>query len=169
MKVCPYFYTWSQGNNAYQTPSLMSALQKYGLKIAVLAFETIENGWYTNDVPSMMDDVYKYKAAGGNVAVSFGGEASAGLPLTFAMLDDFTQKYGIKYFDFDIEGGAETRDDYSQMVAQSCVQYEQKYPDCFLSLTLPVMPDGLDNNGLRVLNIFAKNNTPLSAINIMTM
>lgn len=171
MKTVPYFYTWSAGNNSdYKTPTLMSALQKYGLKIAVVAFENVNgNGGYSSDVPDIMDDIKSFKQAGGGVAVSWGGEASAGIPLSFATLDAFTKATGIKYHDFDVEGSAEQNDTANTQLAQTLVKYIAAYPDCFVSLTLPVMPDGLDSNGLHCLNVFRNFNVKLSALNIMTM
>lgn len=172
MKVVPYFYTWSQPGTIgqpYQTPTLVSAYQQAGLKLANLAFESVVNGTYSTDVPSIMEDITEFKKMGGNVAVSFGGSGGNGIQPTFAILDSLTQSTGIQYYDFDIEGANELNDTQNIALAEAMIEYKAKYPDCYFGLTLPVMPSGLDDDGLHCLDIFATRNAPVNAVNIMTM
>ncbi|AOK29798.1 MULTISPECIES: chitinase [Burkholderia] len=129
---------------------------------------------------SIAASLASYRAKGGEVAVSFGGEAGTPLmqacssvPALKAAYQTVIDTYDLRHVDFDIEGAAQ-QDSAAvarnfQAVSQLQAEYAAKGKPLSVTLTLPVMPTGLIDDGLNVLNAALANKTAIDAVNIMTM
>jgi hypothetical protein len=129
----------------------------------------VSTGYYASGIASL-------RQAGGDVSISFGGQANqelADVCTTVAALQAQYQSvistYGLTNVDFDIEGAAETNTASLTRRFQAISGLEAANPGLSVSLTLPVNPTGLDGNGLNVLNAAISAGVHLNVVNIMTM
>ena len=173
---------------AYPTPSLPALAAASGLKQFSLAF--IINGstpctasWFGAYDPATgwdKADMDAIRAAGGDVRPSFGGANGTELAqscTTVASLAAQYQKvvdvYGLDRIDFDIEGGAvadhASIDRRSAAVAQVQAAQRAKGRDLKVSLTLPVLPNGLTADGLYVLQSAKNAGLSVDVVNAMSM
>jgi chitinase len=125
-------------------------------------------GWY-------MDEITKLRAIGGDCIFSFGG--AAGTPLAVAIKDMNTlvaayQKvidfYKCNIIDFDVEGGALNKESIDRR-NQALVIIQKNNPAIKINYTLPVMPDGLDWNGLMVIKSAKAAGLGINCLNLMAM
>nr|WP_244099282.1 chitinase [Burkholderia ambifaria] len=180
---------------AWPTPALDVIGVRQGIQQFTLAFVVSSNNacvpsWggvqdigtgNTSDLlTSIAGSLSAYRAKGGEVAISFGG--ANGVPLmqaceTVASLQDAYQKvidvYSLTRIDFDIEGAAQTdagavgRNFQAIAALQSAMRARGKA--LHVTLTLPVMPTGLTDDGLAVLESAITNRVAFDAVNIMAM
>ncbi len=177
----------------YPTYNLSTAMQSAGLKYFTLAFITADSnnapawGGYTSyEVnggtfdQSIRAQIAAVRAAGGDVSVSFGGEAGQELaqaitsvPALTSAYQQVINAYGLTHIDFDIEGAAvadtASIDRRSQAIAalQATAAAAGKTLD--VSFTLPVLPTGLTANGLYVLQSALKYGVKIGTVNVMAM
>ena len=177
----------------YPTYNLVTAMQTAGIKYFTLAFITADSndepawGGYTSyEVnggafdQSIRTEISQVRAHGGDVSVSFGGEAGSELAQMITSVPALTQAYqqvisayGLTHIDFDIEGAAvadrASIDRRSQAIAalQQTAAAAGKTLD--VSFTLPVLPSGLTSDGLYVLQSALKYGVKISTVNVMTM
>jgi hypothetical protein len=125
-------------------------------------------------------NIAAFQARGGKVTVSFGGAVNNELarvctnPTT--LLADYTRvvdRFGVDKVDFDIEG-ADVSDSTSNVRRATAVAAVQKARAAAgkkldVTLTLPVMPYGLLDNGLRTIREFNAAGVQLTAVNVMAM
>ncbi len=71
--------------------------------------------------------------------------------------------------DFDIEGAPETNKASLTLRDEALVGLEKADPNLKISYTLPVLPTGLDSNGLNIIQTAAKDGVDISVVNIMAM
>lgn len=116
------------------------------------------------------------RAAGGDVKVSFGGASGIELAQACTSVDALTAEYaavvdayGLTYVDFDIEGSAVAEPASISLRAQALVRLQQTHPNLRISLTLPVLPTGLDANGLNVVTSVKNAGVNLDLVNAMAM
>jgi cell division septation protein DedD len=120
------------------------------------------------------------RANGGDAIASFGG--ANGTELAQACTDVNSLKtaykqvidtYGFSHVDFDIEGGATTDtasiDRRSQALAQLQGEYSAQGKTLTVSLTLPVLPQGLTQDGVNIVSSAARNSLKLGVVNVMAM
>lgn len=183
----PYVDTCS-----YPVFSLTEYAKETGTKHFILGFVVDKNGqpsWGTyynmEEGPTdyqgggLLKEIKALRQMGGDVRVSFGGEANT--PLAESIKDvnklkdaykKIIKDYGLTHVDFDIEGawtaGADSIERRSQAIA--LLQKELKAENHPLEVwyTLPVLPSGM-TNGLDVVKNAVKNGVQLSGINVMTM
>ena len=120
--------------------------------------------------------VANLRAAGGDVIISFGGEAGRELALgcdTAAALQAQYQavidKYKVVALDLDIEGNA-LKDSVSvdrRNVALASIQAAN--PNVQVSYTLPVATNGLTPAGIALLNNAMSHGVRIAVVNLMTM
>jgi hypothetical protein len=121
-----------------------------------------------------------FQNAGGNVIVSFGGASGSELAelctsdsSLLAAYKKVIDRYSLSRIDFDIEGSAVANPAANQRRARAVAQLQRDYAAAGkvvqVSLTLPVMPDGLDANGLRTLKEFAAAGVNVTTVNVMAM
>ena len=120
------------------------------------------------------------RAAGGDAIVSFGGsngmepaQACSDVPSLKAVYKSVIDGYDLTHVDFDIEGGATTDiasiNRRSQALAQLQAEYAGQGKNLVVSLTLPVLPQGLTQDGLAIVGSAAKNGLRLGVVNLMAM
>jgi hypothetical protein len=116
------------------------------------------------------------RAKGGDVRVSFGGAAGSELATSCSSVDALAaaygkvvDTYGLTKADFDVEGGALPNTAANTRRAQAIARLQQQHPDLDVSFTLPVMPEGLTQDGVNLLADAKANGVKISTVNIMAM
>lgn len=116
------------------------------------------------------------KEGGATVRVSFGGASGKELATTCSSASKLAAAYGAALdaagstqADFDIEGDTLTDSDSVALRSEAIAQLQKDRPDLEVSFTLPVMPSGLDSDGLALLESANKYDVQVSTVNIMTM
>ncbi|MFJ3665366.1 cellulose binding domain-containing protein [Streptomyces sp. NPDC090106] len=116
------------------------------------------------------------RAKGGDVRVSFGGASGSELATTCSSADALAAAYGkavdaydLTKVDFDVEGGALPDTAANTRRAQAIAKLQQQHPDLDVSFTLPVMPEGLTQDGVNLLADAKSNGVALDTVNIMAM
>ncbi|HWM35880.1 MAG TPA: chitinase [Streptomyces sp.] len=120
--------------------------------------------------------VEELRAKGGDVRISFGGAAGSELGLVCGSVDELAKAYGevvdafdLKKADFDIEGAALPDTAANTRRAQAIAQLQETHKDLDVSFTLPVLPEGLTQDGTALLENAKENGVKVSAVNIMAM
>lgn len=115
--------------------------------------------------------ISRVRERGGTVIGSFGGAAGAELATVCMNVDylydkykSVVQTYKFESVDFDIEGGALLDTSANNRRAQAILRLRNKFPNLFVSLTLPVNVDGLSPHVLEIVE-----QTPCDLVNIMAM
>ncbi|MFC1440579.1 cellulose binding domain-containing protein [Streptacidiphilus sp. N1-10] len=173
---------------AWPTPSLPAIAAATGLKQFSLGF--LINGstpctasWFGAYDPASgweKADFDAIRAAGGDVRPSFGGANGTELAqscTTVAALAAQYQKvvdaYALDRIDFDIEGSAvadhASIDRRSAAIAQVQAAQRAKGRDLKVTLTLPVLPNGLTADGVYVLQSAKNAGVVVNAVNVMAM
>ncbi|MFJ4751404.1 chitinase [Streptomyces albogriseolus] len=116
------------------------------------------------------------REAGGDVRVSFGGAAGSELGTTCGSVEALTaayievvDTYRLTKVDFDVEGGALPNAEANTRRAQAIAALQKSHPDLDVSFTLPVMPEGLTQDGVNLLADAKENGVRIDAVNIMAM
>ncbi|MBE8469579.1 glycoside hydrolase family 18 protein [Streptomyces justiciae] len=116
------------------------------------------------------------RAKGGDVRVSFGGAAGSELATTCSSADALAAAYGkvvdaydLTKVDFDVEGGALPNTTANTNRAKAIAKLQAQHPDLDVSFTLPVMPEGLTQDGVNLLSNAKSNGVALDTVNIMAM
>jgi len=120
--------------------------------------------------------IEKLRAHGGDVLISFGGEAGRELaigcddvaPLQ-AQYQAVIDKYRISVLDLDIEGKSlnDTASVDRRNAALAAIQAAN--PGIQISYTLPVATDGLNRGGIALLNNAMSHGLRIAVVNLMTM
>jgi hypothetical protein len=137
-------------------------------------------GYYGLGDRAMRKRIAAFESSGGRPIVSFGGAAGQELADTcdtpHALATQYQaviDAYGIRNLDFDIEGGDQgsrtTIDRRFQALREVQIAARRAGHPVRLSLTLPVMPFGLTQDGLGVIRSAITNNVQVSTVNVMTM
>ncbi|MHB8381956.1 MAG: glycoside hydrolase family 18 protein [Candidatus Binataceae bacterium] len=121
-------------------------------------------------------DIASLRALGGDVIVSFGGEAGSELAETCTtesalqtQYQSVITQYGLKRIDFDIEGAAIADTSAIALRDQAIAALQRANPNLQVSFTLPVMPYGLTQDGINVVQDAINNGVNLTAVNVMAM
>ncbi|HLL36614.1 MAG TPA: cellulose binding domain-containing protein [Streptomyces sp.] len=162
---------------------LVAAAEATGVKDYNLAFVTDGGGctpkWggvtdLAND--AVAGQIGALRAKGGDVRVSFGGAAGSELATACSSVDALAAAYGkvidtyrLTKVDFDVEGGALPNTAANTRRAQAIAELQQRHPDLNVSFTLPVMPEGLTQDGVSLLADARKNGVRIDTVNIMAM
>jgi hypothetical protein len=126
--------------------------------------------------PTIGGEISSAKAAGASVIVSSGG--SAGEPISFTCTNQSTidaayqaiiNDYGTDYLDFDIEGAAIANTAGIDATFQAMKDLKASNPGLVWSVTVPVLPSGLDNYGTALLQDAQNMGVTIPLVNIMTM
>ncbi|HJP80082.1 MAG TPA: cellulose binding domain-containing protein [Pseudonocardiaceae bacterium] len=173
---------------AWPTPSLTTIAENTGLRAFSLGF--ITNGstnctasWFNAYAMSAgfeLSDINSLRSIGGDVKPSFGGEAGTELAQACTDVTSLTaayqsviNEYNLTQIDFDIEGAAVA--DHASIdrrsAAMAALQSAAKAAGTSLAitLTLPVLPSGLDANGQYVVQSAVSHNVDVSTVNVMAM
>jgi hypothetical protein len=162
---------------------LLKSAAETGVKEYNLAFITSGGGctpkWggtqELGDNP-VAKQIEELRAEGGDVRISFGGAGGTELGLACDSADELAQAYGevidtfgLKKADFDIEGAALPDTEANTRRAQAIARLQETHEDLDVSFTLPVLPEGLTQDGTGLLKNADENGVKISAVNIMAM
>jgi hypothetical protein len=116
------------------------------------------------------------RAVGGDVRISFGGEAGSELAVTCtsvsqlqAAYQQVISAYDVNKIDFDIEGAAVDNTAANARRDQALAALQAQDPGLQISFTLPVLPSGLTSDGDAVLTGAVAAGVNISAVNVMAM
>ncbi|MEX2980734.1 cellulose binding domain-containing protein [Streptomyces sp. C36] len=167
----------------YPAYDLLGTAEKTGVKHFNLAFITSGGGctpkWGgVTDLggDAVAQQIGKLRQAGGDVRVSFGGAAGSELGLACSSTDALAAAYGkvvdtykLTKVDFDIEGAALPNTAANTRRAQAIARLQKSHPGLDVSFTLPVMPSGLTQDGVNLIENARKNGVAVSTVNVMAM
>ncbi|MEU6808274.1 cellulose binding domain-containing protein [Streptomyces sp. NPDC046831] len=167
----------------YPAFDLLASADATGVKNYTLAFVTDGGGctpkW--GGVTDLASDavaaqIGALRAKGGDVRVSFGGASGSELATACSSADALAAAYAkavdtfkLTKVDFDVEGGALPNTAANTRRAQAIAKLQQQHPGLDVSFTLPVMPEGLTQDGVNLLADAKSNGVKISAVNIMAM
>ncbi|MFD9436225.1 cellulose binding domain-containing protein [Streptomyces sp. NPDC060002] len=167
----------------YPAFDLLASVSATGVKDYNLAFVTDGGGctpkW--GGVGDLATDgvaaqIGALRAKGGDVRVSFGGASGSELATTCSSAGALAAAYGkavdayrLTKVDFDIEGGALPDTAANTRRAQAIAKLQQQHPDLNVSFTLPVMPEGLTQDGVNLLAGARSADVRIDTVNIMAM
>jgi hypothetical protein len=168
----------------YPSYNLVSTARQTGVKQFNLAFIVASGGggctpeW--GGMTPVGDDpvaaqIGALRAMGGDVRISFGGEAGQELALTCATASqleaayqEVISAYHVTKVDFDIEGAA-LDDTAANTLRDQALAALQEQDNLQISFTLPVIPPGLGSDAVALLAGAAQAGVRISAVDIMTM
>jgi chitinase len=167
---------------AWPTPVLTDLVIGGNLRSLTLAFITASGCkamWFNAFDPRQAwgrDQVDAVRARGGDVKISFGGATGIELAqscTTVAALQAEYQAvvsaYNLRYIDLDIEGAATADPASVNRRSQALAALQRANPGLKVSLTLPVLPEGLTADGLSVVRSARDNGVELDMVNVMAM
>ncbi len=153
-----------------------------GVKFYTLAFLTPRSGctaeWEDGGdaVGAFSTQISSLQAAGGNVAISFGGASGGELAQTCTTTSSLTSAYanvvntyGVNRLDFDIEGGVLSDTASTARRDQALAALQAQNPSVQVDFTLAVAPNGLPAAELNLLSDAKSKGVKVSVVNIMTM
>lgn len=134
------------------------------------------NGTHAIGDSSVASRISQLKEDGASVRVSFGGASGTELAEACDSASELAEAYGkaldaagSTQADFDIEGDALTDSDSVDLRAEAIALLQEERSDLTVSFTLPVMPSGLDDDSIALLESANNSAVQVSTINIMTM
>ncbi|WP_307077965.1 chitinase [Streptomyces canus] len=125
---------------------------------------------------SVTSRISALKEDGAQVRVSFGGASGKELAETCSTAAKLAAAYGkaldaagSSLADFDIEGDALTDSDSVELRSEAIALLQEARSGLAVSFTLPVMPSGLDDDSVALLESANDKSVQVSTVNIMTM
>jgi hypothetical protein len=191
----PQVYAASSLPSSYFAPyqdvtigaSLQSVVQTTGQKYYTLAFIT-GNGcnaaWAgtillnqtSTYLPHLNSDISYIRSQGGDVIISFGGEAGQELAQTCssssslqAQYQAVINQYSATHLDFDIEGGEQGDSTTYDRRDIALAALQAANPGLTISFTLPSATTGLLSDSLGLLNNAVSHGVNFNVVNLMTM
>jgi hypothetical protein len=167
----------------YPPYDLVDAAKRTGVKTFNLAFVVAGGGcapkWGgsqelgDNEVAKRINDL---RAAGGDVRVSFGGASGTELAQACSSATDLAAAYkkvidafDLKKVDFDVEGAAIADKAANDRRSEAVATLQKQVSGLDVSLTLPVLPSGLTQDGVDLVSGAKAKGVDVSAVNIMAM
>jgi len=151
----------------------------YNLAFVIADGSSCTPKWNGED--SLSDSAVKSRISkltedGASVRVSFGGASGKELAATCGSVTKLAAAYGkaldaagSRQADFDIEGDQLTDSGSVAMRSAAIALLQKQREDLEVTFTLPVMPSGLDSDGLALLESANKYDVQVSTVNLMTM
>ena len=154
-----------------------------GLKHYALAFIIADkegNPAWDGRMP-MEEDLYHdqidaIRKRGGDVLISFGGEAGKDLALVEtdlaklqAKYQSVIDRYKFSWLDFDIEGRQLEDDAANERRNTALAELQKKIPGLMISFTLPVNPNGVSRHSLDMMKDATAKGVKIKSANVMTM
>jgi len=134
------------------------------------------NGQYAIGDSAVKSRVAALKKSGASVRVSFGGSSGKELGATCGSASALAKAYGAALdaagaaqADFDIEGDELADSDSIALRSEAIALLQKERDDLSVSFTLPVMPSGLEEDGVALLESANDHGVQVSTVNIMTM
>ncbi|MFJ9776272.1 carbohydrate binding domain-containing protein [Kitasatospora sp. NPDC101157] len=177
LPVAPYI-----DMGAWPTPSMPDMARSGGVKGYSMGFVTgvgCKASWFNAYDPRTgwaKDQIDALRAAGGDVKLSFGGAAGTELAAActsvdslFTEYDAVVKAYGLRYVDYDIEGAAIADTASNDRRSAALAKLQRAHPGLKVSLTLPVLPEGLTSDGVAVVKSARDAGVDLDLVNVMAM
>jgi hypothetical protein len=167
--------------------SLQSVTQTTGQKYYTLAFisgngcnadwaGTIPLSQTSTYLPNLDSDISYIRGQGGDIIISFGGEAGQELAQTCsssstlqAQYQAVVTKYNAMHLDFDIEGGEQGDSTTYDRRNIALAALQAANPGLTISFTLPSATTGLLSDSLGLLNNAVSHGVNFNVVNLMTM
>ena len=166
----------------WPTPSITDSYEQTGHAYYGLAFITsagnctpswgglgLESDFYRDEVDGIRDN-------GGNVLVSFGGANGIELALDCPDVESLQaayqaviDRYDLTWIDLDIEGTAVADRASVDLRNKALQRLQAANPNLKVSYCLPVLPSGLDQNGLYLLDNAKENGVRIDVVDVMAM
>ncbi|MCK8435783.1 hydrolase [Streptomyces sp. D2-8] len=134
------------------------------------------NGTHAIGDSTVASRIARLKKDGGKVRVSFGGASGKELAANCDSASELAAAYGkaldaagATLADFDIEGDELSDSASVALRSKAIARLQQERGGLEVSFTLPVMPSGLDKDGLALLGSANDNGVQVSTVNLMTM
>lgn len=134
------------------------------------------NGTQDIDDESVTSRIAGLTGSGADVRVSFGGASGDELAATCDTAEELAEAYGTALdaagatrADFDIEGDELTDSASVDLRSEAIALLQEERTDVEVSFTLPVMPSGLDEDGLALLESANNHGAQVATVNLMTM
>jgi len=160
------------------TASVLNAGKYYTLAFIVDGGKCTASwgGYYPMSDNYMVADIANLRAAGGDIAISFGGAAGSELaqscPSATALQAQYQaviNEYKPPRIDFDIEGAAVAQPASIAIRNTVIAALQKANPKLRVSFTLPVLPTGLTADGINVVRDAIAAGVNLNAVNVMAM
>jgi hypothetical protein len=164
------------------SPTLAQLAASSGVKAFTMAFVNsagCKASWFNALDPrarAFGDQIDALRQQGGDVKISFGG--ATGIELAQACTDvgaltgeyqAVVDAYKLKFIDLDVEGAAVADVASVNRRSQALSALQKRNPGLKVSLTLPVLPEGLTADGLGVVKSARDAGVNLDLVNIMAM
>jgi chitinase len=153
----------------------------YNLAFVISAGSDCTPKWndeYALSNSAVKSRISQLKEDGGTVPVrvSFGGASGKELATTCDSASALAEAYGraldaagSTQADFDVEGDQLTDSASVARRSEAIALLQKERPDLEVSFTLPVMPSGLDDDSLALLDSANEHDVQVSTVNLMTM
>ncbi len=153
-----------------------------GIKSFSLAFVTATGckaSWFNAFDPRtapFKDQIDAIRKQGGDVKISFGGatgqelaQACTDVKALQAEYQAVVSAYNLKFIDLDVEGAAVADTASVNRRSAALAALQKSNPGLKVSLTLPVLPEGLTQDGLNVVKSAKDAGVNIDLVNIMAM
>jgi chitinase len=134
------------------------------------------NGTQDIDDATVASRIAGLTGSGADVRVSFGGASGDELAATCDTAAELAEAYGTALdaagatrADFDVEGDELTDSASVKLRSEAIALLQEERTDLEVSFTLPVMPSGLDEDGLALLASANDHGVQVATVNLMTM
>jgi hypothetical protein len=174
----PYMYIGA-GDNFQITQCNKESGQKFYTLAFIIADDQKNPAWdgrWAMDKNLYAGQIDAIRGLGGDVIVSFGGEAGTELAIAEpdpvaleAKYQSIIDRYKLTWLDFDIEGSALDNMPANQRRNAVLARLQVKNPGLIVSYTLPVDPDGIPESGRELLADAAAKGAKVYSANVMTM
>jgi Cellulose binding domain/Fibronectin type III domain len=167
---------------AWPTPTLTDMATAGNLKDFTLAFVNsagCKASWFNAYDPRTgwsKDQIDAIRGRGGDVKISFGGangielaQACSSAQAVETEYQAVVDAYGLKYLDLDIEGAAVAEPASVARRSQALKLLQNARPSLKISLTLPVLPEGLTADGVNVVRSARDAGVNIDLVNVMAM
>lgn len=166
-EVVPYFHSWGG--------SLVDAKQSVGMGSAMLSFATTNgNCALVPDLLNKLGDARNYVAAGGRLLIAFGGAHGVYPEIAcrdddqlFSLMENLMRDANTRRFDFDVEGHQLRDTDGTARRARVLARLQAKYPDLYISISLPGWLLGFSPEGINLLNTTVAAGVRIDMVNVM--
>jgi len=167
----------------YPAFSINEAFDQTGQPYYTLAFVTADTdckpawgGVIALEENHYSDEIDIIREKGGDVIISFGGANGTELAMCHndagalqAAYQSVIDKYQVNWVDFDIEGWAVADRPSIDLRNKAIKGLQAANPDLTVAYCLPVLPSGLTQNGLYVLENARDNGVRIDVVNVMAM
>lgn len=166
-EVAPYFHSWGG--------SLVDAKRSAGMTSALLSFATTNGSCaFVPDLMNKLEDARNYVAEGGRLSISFGGAHGVYAEIAckddnqlFGMMEKLMFDTNTRRFDFDIEGHQLKDLEGTARRARVLARLQAKYPDLYISISLPGWLLGFSPEGMNLLNTTVAAGVRIDMVNVM--